>query len=69
MVCVKLNYEVRQERLVPVLMTALVAALALISLTLDPAAPGKEILYPIATVILGSLIKSTLLDLTVTQAF
>ena len=35
------------ERLVPVLMTALVAALALIPLTLDPEAPGKEILFPV----------------------
>jgi CzcA family heavy metal efflux pump len=54
------------ERLVPVLMTALVAALALIPLTLDPQAAGKEILYPVATVILGGLISSTLLDIIVT---
>ncbi|MFN8348435.1 MAG: efflux RND transporter permease subunit [Spirosomataceae bacterium] len=56
------------ERLVPVLMTALVAALALIPLTLDPQAAGKEILYPVATVILGGLISSTLLDIIVTPA-
>jgi len=54
------------ERLVPVLMTALVAALALIPLTLDPQAAGKEIFYPVATVILGGLISSTLLDIIVT---
>lgn len=54
------------ERLVPVLMTALVAALALIPLTMDATAPGKEILYPVATVILGGLISSTLLDVIVT---
>jgi CzcA family heavy metal efflux pump len=54
------------ERLVPVLMTALVAALALIPLTLDPTAAGKEMLYPVATVILGGLLSSTLLDVLVT---
>lgn len=54
------------ERLVPVLMTALTAALALIPLTLDAQASGKEILYPVATVILGGLISSTLLDMIVT---
>jgi HME family heavy-metal exporter len=54
------------ERMVPVLMTALTAALALIPLTLDSQASGKEILYPVATVILGGLISSTLLDMIVT---
>ena len=54
------------ERLVPVLMTALVAALALIPLTMDAQAAGKEILYPVATVILGGLLSSTLLDMIVT---
>ncbi|MEP6794833.1 MAG: efflux RND transporter permease subunit [Saprospiraceae bacterium] len=56
------------ERLVPVLMTALVAALALIPLTLDPTASGKEILFPVATVILGGLLSSTLLDMSVRPA-
>ncbi|MBW8050513.1 MAG: efflux RND transporter permease subunit [Cytophagales bacterium] len=54
------------ERLVPVLMTALTAAFALIPLTLAKDAPGKEILYPVATVIIGGLISSTLLDMIVT---
>ena len=54
------------ERLVPVLMTALVAAFALIPLTMDATAPGKEILHPVATVILGGLVSSTLLDMIVT---
>ena len=54
------------ERLVPVLMTALVAALALVPLTLSKDAPGKEILYPVATVILGGLLSSTFLDIIVT---
>jgi HME family heavy-metal exporter len=54
------------ERLVPVLMTALTAGLALVPLTLDSTAAGKEILYPVATVILGGLISSTLLDIIVT---
>ena len=50
------------ERLTPVLMTALVAAFALTPLLLAPDAPGKEILHPVAVVIFGGLVSSTLLD-------
>jgi len=50
------------ERLTPVLMTALVAACALVPLLLAAAAPGKEILHPVAVVIFGGLVSSTLLD-------
>jgi Cu/Ag efflux pump CusA len=56
------------ERLVPVTMTALTAGLALIPLVLTADAPGKEILYPVAIVILGGLVSSTLLDIIVTPA-
>ncbi|MEO5930473.1 MAG: efflux RND transporter permease subunit [Candidatus Kapaibacterium sp.] len=56
------------ERLVPVLMTALTAGLALLPLVMAKGAPGKEILYPVAVVILGGLISSTLLDIIVTPA-
>ena len=51
------------ERLVPVLMTAATAALALIPLILSPGEPGKEILYPVAVVIFGGLISSTLMNI------
>ena len=50
------------ERLTPVLMTALVAAFALTPLLLSGDAPGKEILHPVAVVIFGGLVSSTLLD-------
>jgi HME family heavy-metal exporter len=51
-----------KERLAPMLMTALTAGIGLIPLVLASGEPGKEILYPVATVILGGLISSTLLD-------
>jgi Cu/Ag efflux pump CusA len=47
------------ERLAPVLMTALTAGIALVPLVLGGQAPGREILYPVATVILGGVITST----------
>jgi HME family heavy-metal exporter len=50
------------ERLTPVLMTALSAGFALLPLMIGADAPGKEILHPVAIVIFGGLITSTLLD-------
>ncbi len=69
-----------EERLVPVLMTALAAGIALLPLVFnmgfvpglhdsDPTtAPGKEILNPVAIVIVGGLVTSTILGLGVTPA-
>jgi HME family heavy-metal exporter len=57
-----------QERLAPVLMTALTAGIGLVPLAMAAGQPGKEILYPVATVILGGLVSSTLLDFFVRPA-
>ena len=54
------------ERLTPVLMTALSAAVALVPLLIGADAPGKEILHPVAVTIFGGLISATLLDAIVT---
>lgn len=51
------------DRLNPILMTALTAALALIPLALNGDAPGNEIQSPMAKVILGGLLTSTLLNI------
>lgn len=57
-----------QERLAPVLMTALTAGIGLVPLAMAAGEPGKEILYPVATVIIGGLVSSTLLEFLVRPA-
>jgi heavy-metal exporter, HME family len=50
------------ERLSPVLMTASAASLGVVPLLIDPAAAGREILYPVAVIVFGGLISATVLD-------
>ena len=52
-----------EERLAPILMTALATGLALVPLVLAGDIPGHEIEHPMAVVILGGLVTSTLLNL------
>lgn len=54
------------DRLTPILMTALTSALALIPLALGGDLPGNEIQSPMAKVLLGGLISSTLLNMFIT---
>jgi Cu/Ag efflux pump CusA len=54
-----------EERLAPILMTALTTGLALVPLLVTGNKPGQEIEYPMAFVILGGLVTSTLLNLLV----
>lgn len=56
------------ERLVPILMTALSAALGLLPLALASGKPGSELLAPLAIVVLGGLVTSTFLNLFVVPA-
>jgi Cu/Ag efflux pump CusA len=53
------------DRLIPILMTALTAALALVPIVVATGQPGNEIQAPMAAVILGGLASSTLLNLLV----
>jgi Cu/Ag efflux pump CusA len=53
------------QRLVPILMTALTAALGLLPLALTRGASGSELLAPLAVVVLGGLLSSTFLNLVV----
>ncbi|WP_372365391.1 efflux RND transporter permease subunit [Candidatus Uabimicrobium sp. HlEnr_7] len=57
-----------KERMVPVIMTALTSGIALVPIALAPGEPGREILYPVATVIIGGLISATILDFIVVPA-
>ncbi len=57
-----------KERLAPVLMTALTSGIGLAPLALAAGETGKEILYPIATVIIGGLLSSTILEFFVRPA-
>lgn len=57
-----------QERLVPILMTALTAVLGLLPIAWAAGEPGSEILAPMAVVVLGGLVSSTLLNLVVVPA-
>ncbi len=56
------------ERLSPVLMTALTAGVGLAPLAMAAGEPGKEILYPVATVIIGGLLTSTVAEFLVRPA-
>ena len=56
------------ERLVPILMTALTAALALVPIVMEGDQPGNEILSPLSVVILGGLLTSTFLNLVLVPA-
>ena len=56
------------DRLLPIVMTALTSALALIPLAVNGDAPGNEIQSPMALVILGGLLSSTLLNIYVVPA-
>ena len=56
------------ERLVPILMTALTAALAVVPIVLQGDRPGNEILAPLSVVILGGLLSSTFLNLIIVPA-
>lgn len=52
-----------EDRLLPIIMTALTSALALIPLAINGDAPGNEIQAPMAVVILGGLLSSTVLNI------
>ncbi|MDO5565333.1 MAG: efflux RND transporter permease subunit [Planctomycetia bacterium] len=57
-----------KDRVAPVLMTALTSAIGLLPLALSPHLPGRELLYPIAVVVIGGLATSTVMEFFVRPA-
>lgn len=57
------------DRLLPIFMTALTSALALVPIAVRGGEPGNEIQSPLAIVILGGLISSTLLNIFIVPVF
>lgn len=57
-----------QERLPSILMTALVTALAMLPIAIDSDNPGREIMGPMAAIIIGGLASSTILNLLIMPA-
>jgi CzcA family heavy metal efflux pump len=58
--------QAARERIVPVMMTALTSGIGLVPLALAADEPGRELLYPVATVIIGGLVTNTILDFLLT---
>ncbi len=54
-----------KERLPSILITALVTALAMLPIAMNSDSPGREIMGPMASIIIGGLISSTILNLLV----
>ncbi len=61
-------HQAAMERLIPILMTALAAGLALVPLAMSGGEPGSEIQTPMAVVIIWGLLSSTLLNMIVVPA-
>ncbi|MDE6023423.1 MAG: efflux RND transporter permease subunit, partial [Muribaculaceae bacterium] len=57
------------DRLLPIIMTALTSALALVPIAIRGGEPGNEIQSPLAIVILGGLLSSTLLNIFIVPVF
>lgn len=67
-----INETVRKgssDRLLPIIMTALTSALALVPIAIRGGEPGNEIQSPLAIVILGGLISSTFLNIFIVPVF
>lgn len=64
----KMIVRAGQDRVAPVLMTALTSAIGLLPLAVSPDLPGRELLYPIAVVVIGGLVTSTVMEFFVRPA-